>query len=280
MVAANKRDFQEKKLFFLRWLLINKPNFARALTVFLFIVCAVFWIWALINLGSWLFNLKRDQQNITSLAANQIDFAAWKQKNTPQALIIGATNFVTTDQESYDLTAVVTNPNANWYITSLEYQFVWETGASRGATTYFLPQEKKHLLLLGEKIKNFTGSAQLKIINTTWKRTTATDNFPVVNDADFSLTTPVYTAPANGEIVTMSFEITNDSVFSFWEAPVNVVLSRGGTVIGLQNFVLNKFLTGQTRKIEINWPGDLATPDQTDLELDINFFDRSVYIPF
>jgi len=273
-------DLQEKKLFFLRWLLINRPAFKRGLIIFLFVVSAVFWIWALVNLGNWLLTMKQFNQNMAALTDWQVDFLAWKQKNTPQPLKIDPTSFVTDDQQAYDLTAVVTNPNANWYISELEYQFVWDGGASRSASTYFLPGEKKHLLMLEEAIKGFAGSAQLKIISTAWQRVGPADNFPAVTDHDFTLTAPEYQTGDNGKLVVMSFEISNDSPFGFWNAPINIILSRGGTVVGLQTFALDKFLAGQTRQVAINWPGDLPTPDQAELELDINFFDREVYIPF
>ena len=276
-------DPQEKKLLFYRWFLTNRALLRRVLIIFLLLLCATFWIWALVNLGTLLLSARRDAQSFTDLIQTQVNFSTWRQKHNPAALEISPAGFTAASQasgSSYDFVALVANPNQNWYAAKLEYQFVWDGGVSRTAITYLLPLESKRLLLLGEPASSFTGNAQLKIISTDWQRISPDLNLPVVSDQDFTITAPDFVATADGSLVNMRLAITNESPFSFWEAPVNIILYRGGTLIGARVFILDKFLADQTRQVEINWPGDLLVPDQTNIELDVDFFNRDVYIPF
>jgi len=71
----------------------------------------------------------------------------------------------------------------------------------------------------------------------------------------------------------------NDSLFSYWESPFIVVFKSGGRITGMAPILLQEFLAGESRRIDINSYMDSLDLDTVEIQPMIDVFERSVYMP-
>ncbi|PIQ67975.1 hypothetical protein COV92_00045, partial [Candidatus Uhrbacteria bacterium CG11_big_fil_rev_8_21_14_0_20_41_9] len=97
----------------------------------------------------------------------------------------------------------------------------------------------------------------------------------------FLVTNAVYgfdVAVDGTNIARSSFDITNNTPFAYWEAVFSVALTRGGTIVGVNQVVLQGLESGETRHVDVNWFSGAPTADEVSVESQINYFDDTVYM--
>ena len=56
----------------------------------------------------------------------------------------------------------------------------------------------------------------------------------------------------------MYFKTVNNTDYNFWEVDFIILLFSRNRIVGVNKYVLDKFLSGQTRQISATWPGKLS----------------------
>jgi hypothetical protein len=149
-----------------------------------------------------------------------------------------------------------------------------------------LPGEERPVVAFGQALPGFPTGVRLVVEKTDWQRVSAHDvgdmltylgarlNFPTENFTFVRAQGGADNIPAHQ----ISFDIKNDSAYSYWQSVFYVDLLDGGARTGIIYIELKEFRAGETRHIEI---GSLAGDfNVTDIRVHpvINVFAGAVYM--
>jgi hypothetical protein len=256
------------------WLSEHRQQFLKILTIFLIILCAGLFIFSSYNYVIYFMSNSR-QSSVTSVTS---------PRQVAADLAIAPIQIFSYSTSS-DLVALVTNPNDKFTAT-FQYCFKQGTQDLSCGQGYIMPGEKKYILALGQTVSD-PSSLSFTTSNMFWQRldghkipdwnTYATSrlNF-LVSNLNFA------SGAASGlsnklELNTLSFTIKNQTAYSYYEAPLNILLFNGSDLVGVNRYLLENFQTGQSRDIKLSWPGNLSSVSQTQVVPDINLLDSGVY---
>lgn len=179
--------------------------------------------------------------------------------------------------DKLDLAVNLKNKNEKYY-SSIDYCFMAGNQEVSCGNTFILPNTEKYILALAQNKQE--GQYQFVIKKTAWQKINsreypdwpnfyASSNNFLINDLNFS--------PVGQGISTLSFNITNRSPYSFWEVPLNIILKRGETVVGVNHFVLSNFKSLENRAVNISWPAGDSSGIQAQVVSDLDVFNKSVF---
>jgi hypothetical protein len=153
-----------------------------------------------------------------------------------------------------------------------------------------MPGESKYILAIGQTFSGDVSTLSFTTSAIFWQRidghkipdwsTYATSrlNFGI---SDLNFAAAADSGLSNKlDLNSLSFAIKNSTAYSYYEAPLNILLFNGSTLVGVNRYLLENFLTGQSRNIKITWPGNLESVTQTQVVPDINIMDSTVYLPY
>ncbi|OGF15665.1 hypothetical protein A3D54_00725 [Candidatus Falkowbacteria bacterium RIFCSPHIGHO2_02_FULL_45_15] len=202
----------------------------------------------------------------------------------PQNLTIGPVNILSSAGSSYDLASLAYNPNNNWY-ASFDYSFIVGGNKTAAQPEFILPQEKKYLTaFLHTGVRTATTVVSLTDIR--WQRLAVKESEDIgqtikertdISVSDIKLDNSG--AERGLPINSLYFRARNNSPYNYWEADFYLVAQAGGNVIGINKYRLEKFYSGETRTVNIQWPAYLGGAQIT-VSPSINIFDPDNYIAF
>jgi hypothetical protein len=124
---------------------------------------------------------------------------------------------------SYDFSAFLENPNERFKAT-FKYCFKIDGVQFLCDNSFIFPSERKILTAFNKEINNLQSNVSLEIENVAWQRI---DNREIPNwqqylneRLNFSLRD--INLNTNNDLNNLSFEITNNSAYSYYEVPLNI----------------------------------------------------------
>ena len=78
----------------------------------------------------------------------------------------------------------------------------------------------------------------------------------------------------------LSFNAINNTAFNFWETGFTILLFRSGELANINHYILNDFMSGQKRFVELSWPGDIGQVDRVEIVPEINIMKDDIYIKY
>lgn len=226
----------------------------------------------------------RDEQMIASVANTYVSRTATLNQ-APKNFIIEKIDTFNSAPDRYDFLVGVHNINTNW-AAKLTYVFTFNGGQTEEQTTILLPGEKKLITVLGHEMSREPTGVIFQMIDTQWKRINphyiadpkAYISHRVSFDTKNFSFTPANKSQGTGANV-ISFDVTNTSLFSYWQTPFTVIFTDEGTTTGLAPLTISQFKSGETRSIQLTSFADNLQVDGVILEPLINVFDNTVYMP-
>lgn len=258
-----------KKVFFAVWGLVD------VVLVLVFILTVV----AYLVYGS--FQEKRQVATIGNNIVTQNNISASRsaigiESITPKIFTLG--------EGKYDFYTKVTNPNTDWY-AEFEYYFETNNGNTEVKKGFLLPGDVRLVSSFNQTFATRPSNPVFVVQGLNWKRV---DRHKIPDIASwmldhetFEISNAVYGFDAQVDgtnIARSSFDITNNTPFAYWEAVFAVSLTRGGTVVGVNQVILQGFESGETRHIDVNWFTGAPTSGEVTVEPQINYFDEAVYM--
>jgi len=151
-----------------------------------------------------------------------------------------------------------------------------------------MPLEEKYVSALGLDISNQSGEISFNLSEVFWRRI---DLRKVGNFEDFSNdrlnfeVSDLEFVPGDrsnlSEKISMnniSFSLTNQTAYGYYEAQIDLLFYRGTALQGINRVLLNNFLPGETRQVNLSWPGNLSGVNRTEIKPSINIMNDSVYL--
>jgi hypothetical protein len=77
----------------------------------------------------------------------------------------------------------------------------------------------------------------------------------------------------------ISFSISNQTAFGYWSVPLQVLLKRGNSVIGVSSTSVERLDAGETRNIDLSWLQPVPTVTEVVVVPVLNIFDSAGYMP-
>jgi hypothetical protein len=263
-----------KQLNFGLWLSEKRKDIRQLLIIILIVISLGLFSYSIYNYVIYLQNNKEQPANIS---------VPQSPRNMVSNLKLGSVQ-VFNNYSKTDLAVKLINPNDK-FMATFEYCFTRGDKNIICDSEFVMPSGQKYVLALGQSLENSTENINFVISGISWKRIDSHEipdwsnyynnhlNF-VVNDLKVSNITN------NTDIKILSFSIKNNTSYSYYEAPLNILFLNGEKLIGVNRYFLENFLSGQEKEIKINWKTKLFNINQTSVKPDINLLDSNVYMPY
>ena len=75
----------------------------------------------------------------------------------------------------------------------------------------------------------------------------------------------------------LTFDLTNNSAYSFWQVMVTTVLKSGGAVVAITNRVFDDFTSGQTQSATFFWNVNSDNVTSVEVKAEVNVLDKRVF---
>ncbi|PIR74278.1 MAG: hypothetical protein COU35_03225 [Candidatus Magasanikbacteria bacterium CG10_big_fil_rev_8_21_14_0_10_47_10] len=197
-------------------------------------------------------------------------------------LIFGQPQVYQGSRNTYDLVTPVSNPNP-MFVAHIHYEYQFATGRTPAQTVTILPGTESYAPLLGFENESFPARAQLVVDDIVWERL---DTHVIADPASFreerlafEPENLAFTQSQDGIGSTLTFDLTNNSVYSYWQADFLVLLYRGNDVVGVVHMSEPTFRGGERRSVDYRLYQDVGGVSRIELIPLINIFDSHSYLP-
>ncbi|MFH1412766.1 MAG: hypothetical protein ABIG10_01935 [bacterium] len=275
-----------KHLDFGLWYIQHRKHFFIGIIVILFIVSFYLWGFSLYYFGDYILRgMTAQREALIGLTQGGIvhqdtDYA----QNVKQQFI----KIIPLSNSLYDLVGSITNANEDLWI-EFDYYYTVNNEKTEMQHGFVFPEENKFLLSLNQRLSGQPLSANLAIENIQWRRINAhkISDWPsykleylnfIVKDKSF-IDSEQSGLTENLKLNRLSFLINNQTAYSYYEAPLNIVIYDRDNVVAATRYLLNNFESREKRIVEISLLGHIPRATRLDIMLDINILDESVFMP-
>lgn len=261
------------------WLSEKRDFLTRLLIIFLILVSAGFFIYSAYQYFIYFKN--------GSDKAPLVDNNVVSPRNLITDLKIDPPQFFKNGNQ-YDLTVKITNPNDK-FSANFDACFNLSGNEFTCAKAFILPSETKYVFALAKEVKDDVKTLSFNAKNIAWQRIDAhtipswTDfsaarlNFAFADINFYSIADGNYNVQNSGNI--LEFNAKNLSSYSYYDLPLNIALFDGAQLVSVNVYHLQNFLSGETRNIKINWPGNYRNI-RAEIVPDLNILDDAVYLKY
>lgn len=225
-----------------------------------------------------------DRNKIATVENNIASIHAVSIANAAVPLAVDTSRILPSTENTYDLYSQITNTNANWYAT-FTYSFTSSVGNTDSLDGFIMPGEEKTLVAFAQSFDRRPSGADLLIEDLVWHRVEARNISDTKTWMDEHTKFDVENATHNTDvkignvsIAQTSFQITNNTAYSYWSPTFYVLLGRPGAFTAINIVHVPGFESGETRDVQVNWFGVVPSSAAVMVVPAINYFDDSVYM--
>jgi len=265
------------KMNFGLWLSESRAKIMKTFVIFLIALSVFFFGYSSYNYVIYFLNgTEIDPVNVTILSPRQVD-----------DMIIGPPQIFRSG-ESYDMAVYLNNPNDK-YIGTYSFCFYANETKIKCGNNFILPGETTYAIALGQKIDNpLEVSFRMTSIN--WQRF---DNRKIPDWATFSnerlnfrvenLNLVLAEKSGLSEKIgldLLEFSIVNNTNFGYYDVPLMITFYSDQDLVGINSYLLNNFISGETKTVRLSWPGGLGNVTRTEIRPILNILDDSIFLNY
>lgn len=260
------------------WYINNKLRLRQALVIFLILLSVGFYMFTLYRGGTII--LVDDpilSRSLEELTDNTIDYTFFHRANRPADIQILSFDSTNGRDGRFDFIAKLFNPNEHFSASKVDLQLFVGSKPIAEKSTFILPGEEKLIVFFGEEIEQVS-SPVLRIVKVQWARQRAYAEYaePRLN---FEITEIDFTSANNQlPVNTLNFKIKNNTAFSYWQVGVYAGLVSGGSITAGNYILLDQFVSGETRDVEMRWHEPLFGITDFEIFTEVNILDESVFM--
>lgn len=278
-----------KQLEYGLWYVEHKRLLLRLLYGFLIAAAAVSWTYTIYGFAYYLARgMNEDELLAKALVQSESVSHAYIEQTAARDLIIGSAQ-VLGSSEKYDLFAQVKNDNQKWW-AEFDFYFIASGKRTEKISGFILPGETKYLAALARDFSSPPAGALPVIENISWHRISRRAipdwNAYYLSRLNIAAADIKFIPAQSGglseklNLNQLSFTAVNDTVYNYWETGFTILLYSGNQVAGINRYVLSDFMSGQKKKIQMSWPGNLSGADRVEIIPEINIMKDDIYIPY
>lgn len=263
------------------WVAENRRKITKIIIILLILLSAFFFIYSSYNYIVYFISGDPNSQFVIN---NQI----LSPRKVTSDLEISPLQVFSSDSRS-DLAVQLSNPNDK-FMANFSYCFkLGEKNVACG-TGFILPSEKKYILALAAEFTGSRSELTFSVSDIFWRRID-THQIPNWSDfynkrLDFAVSGLNFASAAVSglsdkvNLNTLDFSVKNQTAYGYYEAPLNIFLYNGSEIVAINRYIIQNFLPGETRSVNISWPGSFSAVNRTDVTPDINIMDDNVYLKY
>ena len=272
------------------WYIEHKRQFKMVLIGCLILISAVSWAYVIYGFAYYIARgMNEDEVLIKELVqANGANHNYIKQI-AAKNLALGPVEIISLSGKKYDLYTELKNDNQKWW-AEFDYYFAAAGRKTEKTKGYILPEQTRYLTALAEDFSYYPEDGRLIIENINWRRINQHEipdweayraSHLNIDSAEIKFI-PARLNPLSEKLGLnqLSFKAINNTAYNYWSVGFNILLYGGGRITGLNHYILNDFMSGQTRLVEISWPGDLNRTDRVEIISEINPMKDDIYIKY
>lgn len=222
----------------------------------------------------------QEQDKILSQDTSGLDLAAYRERNIPLDLLSSRVKALSNNTGT-DFIAHLKNPNEKQFA---RFNFCFITGETKTCgSSFILPNEEKDVLLLNSNLKNVSGGVVFELSNIVWQKLKAGEipDWSVYKKQRLNI---VISSPKffnYGEGVNyLVFSVKNDTPYSYFEVPLNIVIANGSEVLAINRYVINELNSQETKNINLSWNEAANLGGQITISPDLDVLNTNVYKPY
>lgn len=271
-------DVSLKQLSFGLWYLRHRRLFYSILIGTLAILAIAGWIYGFYGLGRYfIFDQSKDRQSLLEIAQNGVNMLAGR---TNQPLSISEVKVLGNNPS--DLLAEVYNPNSRTAVY-FNYSFVANGKAIVQREGFVLPGQHQYLSAMDQPVPAGV-AVQLVISQAFWQKLNPRQipDWPDFLANHHQLTIAdrqINLAGVNGQPVTqVKFRLENKTAYGYWSVPILMLVYQGDNLVGINELVLPKIKSGESRPVSFSWPG-LRSADRLEVITIVDYLNTNNYLP-
>lgn len=277
-------QFSGRQLRFGTWYLSHKVLLKEISLGILIAWCVVFVGFSFWKWGEYLFfGYWEDQENIVRQSQDFQNYTNIQSVYKAKDLKILETRVFPTSKNLFDFVSNVENQNENW-MAAITFHYTYSGGETEMQTAVVMPLSKRPVAAFGVESKSFPAGMSFVLDKVKWSSIDKhkipnpinyldeRDNFVVDN---LLITEPTLTG---GQITSLSFDIINQSPYSFKESVFFVELLNGSQTVGYIYLYFDRFVSLQTENVKLNYFNETTDFNNIRIIPAINYFDDNIYI--
>jgi hypothetical protein len=273
------------KMNFGLWLVEHRKQLLLVPLIFLIAVSAITWAYTIFGLSYYvIWGMKADDKLGAELA-NQV--LTINRNIIP--LQIEPVEIIANEDNKYDFLIKIKNNNKKYW-AYLQYYFKTGDLNTNEENNYIMPNEEKYLMSLNNEFTGLPANIEFFIKNVSWQLINP-HKYPdwekfknehldiKVTDAKF--------IPAKSTILAeklnlndLQFIASNNSAYNYYGVDFTILLIGQSRVIGANKYKLNNFYSGESRQINITWPGRLGRIDDIVITPGVDLLKDDIYIKY
>lgn len=268
-----------KNLDFGLWLAKNEKNIYKFIVVTLSVISAGFILYS--GYGYFYYFVFGREQDKTmfgdSSALNIINYRLQNQAFDLQTSAAKALR----NNNGTDFVIHLKNINSR-HSAIFDFCFTTSDGEFCGKS-FILPNEEKDLILVTSSQTTSSGQPQFEIKSIAWQKINA-GNIPDWDDykkqhLNFEISGPAFSRYSDN-LYHLEFTLKNNSPFSYFEVPLNMIIRRGDEVIAVNRYIVRNLNNGETRNVNFSWPDGAKSNGNISIIPDLNILDQNIYRPY
>ncbi|MBI4091061.1 MAG: hypothetical protein HY422_03480 [Candidatus Komeilibacteria bacterium] len=260
------------------WIATHRISIIRWTTIALYIVIAFVYVVFFVQFGVYTYRFNDWDELMRDSIASQYSWSAIHERQAPLEVEFGQPYVFPVGDSRYDFAVEVYNPNAQWALESLSYQFTYGEGLMTPAQeTFVLPKEQKYLTVFSfVSDLPIPSVAEVKEFNYRWKKVSRLP--PLAWDY---IEPPAYAARQirieNGvqQVIPahVSWVVQNASTFNLSSVTWQIGLYSGTRLAGVASYTTERLTFLEERPIELFLPDTGARIDSVKVYPIVNIFD-------
>jgi hypothetical protein len=275
-----------KKLDVGLWFVKSKKTFIKIFIVFLIIISAISWSYSIYHFAYYIAKgMQEDQQLLNDMIDTNIISHSYLVQISAKNLSASSVFVFPLGDNKYDFLIELKNPNDAYWA-----DFYNDTENIICGTSFLMPNENKNIIELAKEINSGSKSVNFTIGKLSWRRLDLHkypnwENFKnthmniSIENSDFKSIVQSGLSDKLG-YNSLTFTAHNKTPYNYWEVDFNIILKRSGKMISINKYNLQEFISGETKNLEINWPGKLSSISDISITPIINILNNNNYIDF
>lgn len=268
-------DLTDRQLKTGYWFVTHRLALEKWLKIILAVLALAVWAFVVWQVVLIIINYNSTTIGLRRIVFNQgIDYSQYLTSLAPQPLQVSAVKVLASSTGRADVAAAVRNPNHYW-LAVFNYRFSGLADEGYQRQGFVLPGEEKYLFD-SDSVNN---AADLEITDLRWEKIM---DFDRLKEERFMLAIKqeqFTRSNSDADPSILSFEITNQSAFSYWQVEIQTFLNSGGNLVSINSVVLEKLKAGETRKVDLYWYNRLPQITGVEIVPTVNFLADQNIIP-
>lgn len=268
-------NLSEKELKFGYWFTTHRVKIYQGLIIALVVFDVLLGGYNLFRWGEYAtVGFWADQRLRQEIARPLINYAVLQEHFRAQPLAVSA-NYYFPGSVKADALAMVKNPNVD-FLVLFDYRFLNGNSPTPWRRGFLLPGEEKPIVEFGIENGALASNAVLDLQNLSWQRISShkVKDLPVFITERLNFKTE--DAGASGGV--LSFNITNQSNFNYYEPRFLILLDSSGRLSGVEQVVFEQFLSSEKKRVELVLLGSHPSITSVSVRSDINIFGAEAFI--